>query len=200
MMAETCEVKSGSEKPTRILTRALSTSLNSRPRRKVGQSPDPPGTIAKTRIAFVKASQASPPRGIHRAVNRAIPAWSPLRERRRRDMQCAPMPPNGSRGDVSCWRRCRATLSHLFQRRGGGMPVLCRATCQAVKQRFGTMPPGCTRQPLKTLAGVGLKYGRYPPSEVAWDPMVRVQYSLSRRAVQPGSREGLIPSWRRNGT
>ena len=39
-------------------------------------------------------------------------------------------PPNGSRGDVTRWRGCRATLSHLFQRRGGGMSATCRATCQ----------------------------------------------------------------------
>ena len=36
----------------------------------------------------------------------------------RKGVQCAPMPPNGSRGDVTRSRRCRATLSHPFQRRG----------------------------------------------------------------------------------
>jgi hypothetical protein len=43
---------------------------------------------------------------------------------RGKGVQCAPMPPNWSRGDVTRSRRCRATLSHLFQRRGGGMSTL----------------------------------------------------------------------------
>src|SRR4051794_40326329 len=45
-------------------------------------------------------------------------------DRTYKGMPCAPMPPNGSRGDVTRWRRCRATLSHLFQRRGGEMSAL----------------------------------------------------------------------------
>src|SRR3954451_15760891 len=67
---------------------------------------------------------------IARAVEVIVPEiahYEVRRElKRRRDMPCAPMAPNGSRGDVTRWRRCRAFLSHLFQRRGAGMSALCR--------------------------------------------------------------------------
>jgi hypothetical protein len=48
--------------------------------------------------------------------------WRPTaRSRGGKGVRRALMPPNGSRGDVTRWRRCRAVLSHLFQRRGTGM-------------------------------------------------------------------------------
>jgi hypothetical protein len=60
--------------------------------------------------------------------------------RRRRDMQLAPVPPNGSGSGVTRSRRCRVTLSRPFQRGGAGMSAFCRGKCQSIKQGLGTMP------------------------------------------------------------
>src|SRR4051812_10945718 len=54
-----------------------------------------------------------------------------------RDMQCAPILTNGSRGDVTRSRRCRATLFHLFQRRGGGMSALWRESAKLSNRALG---------------------------------------------------------------
>ena len=59
------------------------------------------------------------------------------RKRREEEGTCMrAMPPNGSLGDVTRWRRWRAASSHLFPRRDAGMSALCRGTVSSCQTGF----------------------------------------------------------------
>jgi hypothetical protein len=116
---------------------------------------------------------------------------------RRKRVQYGPMPPNGSRGDVTRWRRCRATLSHLLQRRGARMSALCRATCQAVKQGFGTMPASGTPNACESRDARGLRTSsaRWPGhAELRTPTAQKVPRASCGGAGSPGeARPGGLP-------